>query len=113
APTGCTGGGDARAVAAATSSVARARAGPRARRTGARAARSGPEQRRPPVHARAEGDEQHEVACAEAPAAHRFVPQEGDGGGGSVAVALDVVEHLALRDAQRLLAVLVDALVGL
>ena len=47
------------------------------------------------------------------PPAHALVPEQGNGGGGGVAVALDVVPHLLVGQAQDLLAVLVDPLVGL
>src|SRR5262245_6703231 len=74
---------------------------------------SGADQGGSPAHACPEGDQQDEVARLEAAAARALVPQQRDGGGGGVAVALDVVDHLAVRQAQHLLAVLVDALVGL
>src|SRR5262249_54573690 len=73
------------------------------------AAGSCPQERGAPVQPRAERREADEVSRADAPGGLRLVVDEREGRRGRVAVLLDVVEDLVVREAEALLGRLVDA----
>src|SRR5206468_8984331 len=104
--TGSTGGRANPACAAGRRSSAAGRATRPARHTLAQPARSRrfgrlrADERRAPAHAGTEGHQQREVALAQAALPRGLVPQQGDRGRGRVAVLLDVVDDLLVRDPQ-------------